>query len=245
MDHIFASVIAERSGNAADIAEAKEAEQIAGKACKLEMQDDDDEQPLTPAETAADFGMASAIKPERKRKRTRHGKVVHEAWGEEDYRDARGFIEQHLNKEKSDAAHKWGCLEWKVGKQAYVQFREVAYGFQLFTYFAFHEQDVMQQDMAVKAYPCNNSLCVNPDHLFLCVERKRGKKNTNLCPLNSKGMACVNRSQEAMHAAGIAAKDEGMTDESLTAMTSFADYSRMSEEQLKAFHNTVYTPAKP
>ncbi len=129
--------------------------------------------------------------------------------------------------------------------QAYVQFREVAYGFQLFTYFAFHEQDVMQQDMAVKAYPCNNSLCVNPDHLFLCVERKRGKKNTNLCPLNSKGMACVNRSQEAMHAAGIAAKDEGMTDESLTAMTSFADYSRMSEQQLKAFHNTVYKPAKP
>ncbi len=70
----------------------------------------------------------------------------------------------------------------------------------MLAYFAYNEQ-VLQQGMSVKAYPCKNSLCVTPEHLLLLSEHKRGPKNSNLPALDGKCMLSVNRSQVRIIAA--------------------------------------------
>ncbi len=63
----------------------------------------------------------------------------------------------------------------------------------MLAYYAFHPNDVMQRNMTIKAYPCNNPLCMNPDHLFLCEDKKIRMKE--LESLGYKGKECIRRSQ--------------------------------------------------
>ncbi len=67
------------------------------------------------------------------------------------------------------------------------------FAMQMLAYYAFHPNDVMQRNMTIKAYPCNNPLCMNPDHLFLCEDKKIRMKE--LESLGSKGKECIRRSQ--------------------------------------------------
>ncbi len=66
----------------------------------------------------------------------------------------------------------------------------------MLAYLAFHEKAVLQQDMTIMAYPCNNALCLTPEHLFLCEKTdKRGKQKQDLSNLKDEGRESIRRSQ--------------------------------------------------
>ncbi len=166
-----------------------------------------------------------------------HGTVPQAAWGPQDYADAKHKLQENITLDKSDTGKMFHCKEWGKKNQKYVQFRSIEYTFQTFAYFAKHPEDELQQDMSVLAYPCKNPLCIEPDHLFLRGGKKRGPKNTFLPPFDSKGLECVNRSQEALRSF----KEElGEPDETLTEMISLYDYCKMTPQQQAAFQKTTY-----
>jgi hypothetical protein len=163
-----------------------------------------------------------------------HGKVLQQHWEPNDIRDAQHRVQHHTQSKEllSDKGKHWNCDEWKMRKQEYVEFREVAYHFRTLAYFAVHAQAVLQQDMIVDAYPCRNPLCITPAHLYLARREKLCKRNRHLPPFDAAGERQVPDSQNRLMEAKAR---EGDGDDRFTASVNLRYLLNMNSEQFNRF----------
>ncbi len=258
MDMIFRTAIAEKWGTAEEVAEAREMESFAAAACRRDMEEDERAAGASASASAAaprkrtreeeaedqhnqrEAAIDSQVDPpkqkaQKKDRKHPHGTITHEAWEQQEYTYAKMKMQEGINPNRSATGKMFDCIEWRRGKHVHI--RGVDYGFQIMAYIANHPEDVLQQGMSVVAYPCNNALCIHPEHLFLRRENKRGPKHSNLPPFDAEGLKCVSRSQEAMYRV----KEELQEpDESLTDMISVFDYCNMTQQQQTEFQQTVH-----
>jgi hypothetical protein len=247
MDIIFAAHLAEKQGAGEEELAVIRAQAARHAAQCTEEMKDDSEQQSAPAAAAAvsfvnkrglDMGMIeSHVSEAKKQKRVIHGKVLQRFWSEVDQQDAQRYVSLHTilktaEQGRSERGQIWQCDEWRMSKHPHATFREVHYQFQMLAYFAAHPGAVMQHDMAVCAYPCNNPLCITPSHLYLCEQRKRGKKSCSVPPMDDAGRQLVQQSQAALLRAKKNA-DEG--DTLWTQASSVLDFTMMSATQLACF----------
>jgi hypothetical protein len=211
MDFIFAAHLAEKQGAGEEelaVIRAQAARHAAQ--CTEEMKDEAEQQPAPAAAVSftnkrgLDMGMIeSHVSHHKKQKRVPRGRVMQLFWSEQDQQDVRRYVALHTIEKtteqgRSEKGQTWQCDEWRMSKHPHATFREVHYQFQMLAYFAARPGAVMQQDMAICAYPCDNPLCVTPAHLYLCEQRKRGRKSLSLPPMDDAGRRLVQQSQNEL-----------------------------------------------
>jgi hypothetical protein len=268
MDIIFRAHLAGRQTglSAEEIAEEKEMARMAAASVRHEMGEAEpdhagskrmridaelDDAAHDEREAAIDAEVESQEQRKNKRRKKKNkgakrpvkGTVPQAMWEDEELNAANRVLQNRISPDKSERGKMFKCVEWRQGQQQYVQFYGIAYSFQTLAYFASHPDDVLQQSMSVHAYPCENKLCISPEHLFLRVEAKRGRLNTNLPPLDDRGTQCAHRSQQKM----LQLKDElkpvgAVLDPYLTEPISLFDYSKMGHVEQERFQRkSVYT----
>jgi hypothetical protein len=245
MEHIFAAHLAEKQGVGEEELAVIRAQAARHAAQCTEEMKDDSEQHSAPAAAAAaaaaavkfvnkrglDMGMIESHVP-KKQKRVVHGQVPQQFWSELDREEAQRYVSLHkidrAEQGRSEKGQTWQCDEWRMRRHPHAKFREVHYQVQMLAYFASRPGAVMQQDMTVCAYPCDNLVCITPSHLYLCEQRKRGKKSYFLPPMDSAGRQLVQRSQADLLKAKKNADEE---DTSWTQPTSISAALHMSAAQ--------------
>jgi hypothetical protein len=265
MEHIFRSHLAQRQGlSAQEIAEEKEMARMAAASVRHEMGEaasagnkrmhteaELEDEAHDEREAAIDAQLQDGQQKHKKKKLNKHkkkhakGTVPQHMWEEEELHAAKTTLQQRTSSEQSELGKLFKCTEWRKskGQQQYVQFCGIAYSFQTLAYFATHPDDVLQQNMSVLAYPCENELCITPEHLYLRAEAKRGKLNTNLPPLDDTGRKCTSRSQEKMLQLRNEIAPVGtVIDPYLTEPISLFDYCKMTQAEQERFQlKSVYT----